>query len=203
MSVKATWYTVGHSNHTIDTFVQLLKSHNITHLCDVRTFPSSKRFPHFASDSLCATLSGVGVHYQWLKALGGKEGDIAQRIESEPQSAEAFDTLVRLALSEGTNVAMMCSEGLWTQCHRQHISTVAVSRGHKIIHIMPDGNLAEHTLATTTPGASLGALEKMISITPPVLCAPSTIANDTAASSSSSLSKDDKKPGKKARNRLQ
>ena len=33
-------YTIGHSNHSIDQFIALLKQHGIEALVDVRRFPS-------------------------------------------------------------------------------------------------------------------------------------------------------------------
>jgi len=33
-------YTIGHSNHPIERFIDLLKMHAITAICDVRSQPS-------------------------------------------------------------------------------------------------------------------------------------------------------------------
>ena len=35
-------YTIGHSNHSIDEFIALLKQHGIEVLVDIRRFPSSR-----------------------------------------------------------------------------------------------------------------------------------------------------------------
>ena len=44
---KYTVYTIGHSNHTIEYFVELLQAHNINCLIDVRSVPHSAYTPQF------------------------------------------------------------------------------------------------------------------------------------------------------------
>ena len=69
-------YTIGHSNHAIGQFIELLKQHDIEALVDVRRFPSSRRLPHFNRPELATALQEHGIEYLWLKSLGGhrKEG---------------------------------------------------------------------------------------------------------------------------------
>jgi uncharacterized protein (DUF488 family) len=45
--INMTLYTVGHSNRSLNEFLDLLKSFEITVLVDVRSFPNSKKVPHF------------------------------------------------------------------------------------------------------------------------------------------------------------
>ena len=40
-------FTIGHSNHTVETFVTLLRQHGITAIGDVRSRPHSRFLPHF------------------------------------------------------------------------------------------------------------------------------------------------------------
>ena len=48
----ATLYTIGHSTRTLDELVAALQAHSIQTLVDIRSFPMSKRLPHFNRESL-------------------------------------------------------------------------------------------------------------------------------------------------------
>ena len=75
-------FTIGHSNHAIEHFVDLLKRHQIEALADVRRFPSSRRHPHFNRPSLAEAFAEHGIEYHWLESLGG------QRCECSAHSSE-------------------------------------------------------------------------------------------------------------------
>ena len=51
-------FTIGHSTHTADHFLALLRLHNIAQLVDVRTVPKSRRHPQFNGDALDNFLRG-------------------------------------------------------------------------------------------------------------------------------------------------
>jgi len=65
-------HTIGHSTRTAEEFVALLQAHGITQLADVRTFPMSRRLPHFNREPLADTLRQHGIGYRHLPALGGR-----------------------------------------------------------------------------------------------------------------------------------
>ena len=45
-------FTIGHSVHPVEHFVELLKRHGITALCDVRSSPYSRFTPQFNRETL-------------------------------------------------------------------------------------------------------------------------------------------------------
>jgi uncharacterized protein (DUF488 family) len=47
-----TVYTIGHSTHSIETFVDLLKSHEVSAVADVRSRPYSRMNPQFNREAL-------------------------------------------------------------------------------------------------------------------------------------------------------
>ena len=160
MADLKTLYSIGHSNHPIEKFLELLTAHQIATLVDVRSYPSSRRWPHFNHDALAASLREANVEYHWLKSLGGRR--TSQRTDS-PHSAwevpafrayadyaETADfenglrTLLAPAAAQGT--AFMCSEGLWWQCHRRIISDHLTVRGCRVEHIMPNGKAVVHQM---------------------------------------------------------
>ncbi len=72
----ATIYTIGHSTRTLDGLVAALKAHCIGTLVDIRSFPMSRRMPHFNRESLEVELPKQGIAYVWMKELGGRRKKI-------------------------------------------------------------------------------------------------------------------------------
>jgi uncharacterized protein (DUF488 family) len=139
----------------------LLGGHAIALVADVRSYPSSKRWPQFNQAELSASLARAGVEYRWIKRLGGRRSSkrkdsphvawqhpafrsYADYMESDDFAA-GLEELVEAAAT--MRVAYMCSEGLWWRCHRRIISDVLTIRGWHVEHIMPDGKLKPHVLA--------------------------------------------------------
>lgn len=155
-----TLYTLGHSTHPIERFLELLAGHQIATLADVRSFPSSRRWPHFTQEPLAEALSRAGVEYRWLKRLGGRRQKsradsphTAWTLAAFRSYADYCDTadfaaglaeLIEIATASRT--AIMCSEGLWWRCHRRIVSDQMMVRGWQVEHILPNGRLAEHRL---------------------------------------------------------
>jgi uncharacterized protein (DUF488 family) len=47
-----TIFTIGHSNHPIERFLELLRQHAMEELADIRRFPGSRKHPHFNREPL-------------------------------------------------------------------------------------------------------------------------------------------------------
>jgi uncharacterized protein (DUF488 family) len=130
-------------------------------VADVRSFPSSKRWPQFNQAELSGSLERAGIEYRWIKQLGGRRS--SKRVDSEhsawqlpafrsyadyTESADFADGLGELTgAATGARTAYMCSEGLWWRCHRRIISDNLVVRDWTVEHIMPTGKLSPHVLA--------------------------------------------------------
>lgn len=153
---KEIW-TIGHSTHPPEVFLELLESFDIELLVDVRRHPGSRRFPHFNKDSLEKWLPDQQVEYVHLEDLGGRRKlmkdshntawrlayfrGYADYMETDPFKA-AVKRLEELASQKRT--AFMCSEAVWWSCHRSLISDYLKVRGWKVIHIMAAGKSMEH-----------------------------------------------------------
>ena len=74
---------------------------------------------------------------------------------ARPEFAAGLARLRELA--SGSRVAVMCAEADWTQCHRRLISDALVAGGDRVIHLGPEGSLAEHELneAAVIDGGSI------------------------------------------------
>lgn len=142
-------WTVGHSTHGADAFVALLRANAIDGLADVRTIPKSRRHPHFGRDVLDARLMEEGIEYRHFAGLGGlrkprpDSTNGAWRNESfrgyadhmlTPEFRAALDEL--LDFGQRRNVAVMCAEALWWQCHRMLVSDALIARDVEVQHIM-------------------------------------------------------------------
>jgi uncharacterized protein (DUF488 family) len=155
-------FTIGHSTHPIDAFLALLEQHRIELLADVRSFPSSRRWPQFNRAELARSLEHAGVEYRWMKALGGRRHGVAPDSPHSAWTHPAFNSYADYADgaefatalnelcadAERQLTAYMCSEGLWWRCHRRIISDHLVVRGWRVEHIMPDGKVRAHELAS-------------------------------------------------------
>ena len=134
-------WTVGHSNHSREKFLELLAQHKIDVLVDVRSRPRS-RFAQFNRDALLESVKSVGVKYLFGGlALGGMSnyGPLDDLFVSK------MDTILQMA-DMGSRVAMMCSEGKPCECHRAGKLTAWVHRERKPVkttHIMPNGDLED------------------------------------------------------------
>jgi uncharacterized protein (DUF488 family) len=70
---KLTIFTIGHSNHSLEMFIGLLKSHKIDVLLDVRSKPFSRFSPHFNKHDLEKAVKASGIKYLFLgRELGGR-----------------------------------------------------------------------------------------------------------------------------------
>jgi uncharacterized protein (DUF488 family) len=130
--------TIGHSNHPIERFVDLLKQGGVDELVDVRSKPWSRRFPQFSRDALAESLAAAGIAYLWEgEGLGGKP-------RAAPPAFEAAIDRV-LERSAERSVALMCAEKEPLDCHRVHlVSRRLAERGAAIVHLLADGTVRPH-----------------------------------------------------------
>src|SRR5271163_1319557 len=128
MPLPPTAWTVGHSNHDLETFVALVQRHQIGYLVDVRSYPYSRFAPHFNREELQTTMEASGINYVFLGlALGGRpqrddqsdaEGHaLYEKMAQEPAFTEAIDRLLRGASEH--RLALLCSCGQPRECHRR------------------------------------------------------------------------------------
>ncbi len=139
---RAEIWTVGHSSHPLQRFLELLAAAGVTAVADVRSAPYSRRFRHFNRETLRAALAEGGIAYVWLgDALGGRRGEAAG-----PAPAAVAAALDRLADGAGRyRVALMCAEAGPARCHRARlVAPLLVDRGHPVRHLLADGSLEEH-----------------------------------------------------------
>ncbi|MCF2151036.1 DUF488 domain-containing protein [Desmonostoc muscorum LEGE 12446] len=150
-----TIFTIGHSNHSIETFIALLKQHGITAVADVRSSPYSHRFPHFNQASLKTALNTANIAYVFLgNNLGARPNDRSCYVEGVARYdliavTEAFATgLNRLVKgTEEHQITLMCAEQDPIVCHRSILVCPHLQKaGLEIKHIHKNGELESHEL---------------------------------------------------------
>src|SRR5258706_2925926 len=143
-------FTVGHSNHSFERFLQLLAGAEITALADVRSRPHSRWAPQFNKQTLGAALGENDVAYVFLgKELGGRPEDPALLKNGEPDydamaRAESFRAgIERIVEGAKTHrIALMCAERDPIDCHRfLLIARHLASRDIPVAHILASGEV--------------------------------------------------------------
>jgi uncharacterized protein (DUF488 family) len=138
--------TIGHSNHPIERFVDLLKRGDVRLLVDVRSMPYSRRFPQFGRERLAKTLDEAGIDYVWEgEALGGMPGQGGgyNELAGRPAFKLALDRVIERG--RNTTLCLMCAEKEPLHCHRTVlVSRRLVERGEAIAHLLADGTTKPH-----------------------------------------------------------
>ena len=155
-------YTIGHSNHTWESFLLLLKEHGITLLVDTRSKPVSSYAPFSNIRVLPGLLEDEGIEYQFMgDSLGGKPNDQSlYDSDGKPdyrkmRSQEDFQTGIRqlIRMADTTEevhpeavgeigTVIMCSEEDPTKCHRRLLLGPALEQqGVNLLHIRATGSI--------------------------------------------------------------
>src|SRR5215472_5633325 len=143
-------YTVGHSSRNFDEMLAMLQNNEINHLVDVRSFPSSRKFPQWNQSAIIDALP-PDIEYRWIPKLGGRRHtpkgvssvngawqvkafrDYADYVSSD-EFKEGLDELLELA--EHGRPAIMCSEAVPWRCHRRLITDALIVDGAEVSHIL-------------------------------------------------------------------
>jgi uncharacterized protein (DUF488 family) len=145
-----TVFTIGHSTHSYEQFLSLLRAHGINAIADVRTTPFSRHFPHFNADLLRSELKLESVSYVFLgKELGGRPSGRTFYCDGvadyeKMAKTELFASGIQRVIEGATKfrVALMCSEHDPLDCHRCLLVGRALSNeGVKLVHVLGDGSL--------------------------------------------------------------
>lgn len=146
-------FTIGHSNHPIEAFVELLHRHDVTAVGDVRSHPYSRYVPQYSREPLKAALTRAGIAYVFLgKELGArspnpacyKQGKVQYDcLARQPQFSDGIKRVIQGM--QRHRIALMCAEKDPLECHR----TLLVARklhdaGLEIAHIHADSSLEDH-----------------------------------------------------------
>ncbi|MFJ4126532.1 DUF488 family protein [[Kitasatospora] papulosa] len=142
--------TVGHSTRDFEEILELCRNNGVTYLVDVRSFPSSRKFPHWNQEAIIAALP-ADIGYRWIQKLGGRRHtpagvpsvNNAWRVKgfrdyADYMAGDAFEEglgeLLEIARRE--RPAIMCSEAVPWRCHRRLITDALIVKGVEVVHII-------------------------------------------------------------------
>ena len=142
-------FTIGHSNHEIDFFLELLQTYSINCIVDVRSVPASSYNPQYNQKPLSAFLNLHNINYLHFGEEFGARIDDADYWDEEGtvdfknwQKSRPFQDgieRVDIGTEKGFRIALMCSEGNPLECHRfSMISGYLEENGMEVQHILKD-----------------------------------------------------------------
>lgn len=119
-------YTIGYADKPINTFVDQLKSLNVSFLVDIRSVPHSSYYKDFDSLNLPSLLREHGIKYVYM---GNEFGPRSKNpLHYKPNGQIDFELLSksdefirgveRLKKSAEYNICLMCAEKTPEVCHR-------------------------------------------------------------------------------------
>ena len=151
--------TIGHSTRTLDEFIEILKTHDLNLVVDVRTVPRSRHNPQFNKEILPDQLKRFGIKYIHLPDIGGLRHSKTNSVNlawknssfrgyaDYMQTQEFIDNLLKIvALAKENRLTLMCAEALPWRCHRNLISDALIVRNIRVEHIISKFSILKHQL---------------------------------------------------------
>jgi len=130
-------YTLGTSTRSIEEFIELLVSHGVEVVIDVRRFPSS-RFEHFHREKLAGLLSEAGIGYIYMgEKLGGYRRGGYRNFTATAEFQSGLKKLEEVACER--KAAITCAERFPWRCHRRFIALELEKQEWQVNHIIEKG----------------------------------------------------------------
>jgi len=145
-------YTVGHSTHPLEKFLDLLQKFSITCLVDVRSVAASSYNPQFNKEPLANFLKDNGIIYlHFAEEFGARhtdpdlldeEGKVNFEYVRKSWNFKNGVERIWQGLDKGYTIALMCSESEPFDCHRFSMVSIALQKdGFEVKHILKDKTL--------------------------------------------------------------
>jgi uncharacterized protein (DUF488 family) len=156
-------FTIGHSTHALEKFINLLELHGIQTVVDVRSVPASRFHPQFSKRNLSHSLARYEIQYVFLgRELGGRPSDPTcyaggvlpekgtkpwptpdyTQIVKRDWFVRGIERLLRYAVDRPT--AILCSEEDPARCHRHFLIAEYLAQHQpdiEVLHIRGNGTL--------------------------------------------------------------
>jgi uncharacterized protein (DUF488 family) len=144
-------YTIGHSNHSIETFLNLLRNSGIEVVVDIRSNPSSRVVPQFDRKPLENSLKINSFKYLYFgKELGGRPKEkgyydddghvLYSLIAKSPQFILSIERLLKGI--HDYRIVLLCGEENPSHCHRRLlVGRYLLEQGVNLEHIRGDGRV--------------------------------------------------------------
>lgn len=144
-------YTIGHSNHNVEQFIELLKKNGVDVVVDVRSTPYSQYATQFNINEIRRTLKEHGLVYIHMgeefgarredRSLYDKDGKLDFELTKKSDAFKKGVRRIEDGLEKGFHIAFMCSEKHPEDCHRCILVGKAFyDMGYTILNILEDGS---------------------------------------------------------------
>lgn len=159
--MSITIYTIGHSTRPVDKFIQILQSHRIEKVVDVRTIAASRYNPQYNEAELSESLNRKHIGYFHFKSLGGLRHPLKESVNTGWRNAsfrgyadfmqtiefqEGIERLINLARDK--RIVIMCAEALPWRCHRSLIGDALLIRNITVMDIFSEKVSKPHVLTS-------------------------------------------------------
>jgi uncharacterized protein (DUF488 family) len=151
-----TIYTIGHSTHPADYFLELLTTHSINCVVDVRSVPASRFNPQFNKNRLSEFLGKNNITYlpfaiefgarRTEPGLLDDEGRVDfGKVRASEDFKKGIDR-IRQGVEKDFIIALMCAESDPLECHRfLMISSALEDAGFEVQHILKDKSVISNS----------------------------------------------------------
>lgn len=150
--MQSALFTIGHSNHKTEFFLQLLDNNAIQVVVDVRSAPYSRYVPVYNKSELERTIKRHGLRYIFMGDLiGGKPTDPQfldskgkvryDKLAETTKFKKGIDRLLK-GLADGWRIVLMCAEEDPGKCHRQQLIAKELETiwNIPVMHLRADGS---------------------------------------------------------------
>lgn len=145
-------YTIGHSTHNLEYFLELLNEYNINCIVDVRSNPASSYNPQYNQEPFKNFLKKNNIVYlHFAEEFGARQND-PELLDDEGildfelvRKSWLFNKgLERVwqGIEKEYSIAIMCSESNPLDCHRFSMISIGLKNdGFDVQHILKDKNI--------------------------------------------------------------
>jgi len=150
-------FTIGHSTHTINKFISMLKQYSVNTIVDVRSVPYSRFNSQYNKEELKAKLKANGICYVFMgQELGARyeeesllfeDGAVDfKKVQDTENFLKGIDRLKK-GIQKGYSISLMCSEKNPIECHRFGLVSEYLSKNDfEIAHITPTEVISQKEL---------------------------------------------------------
>lgn len=148
-------YTIGHSQHDIEYFIDMLQKYNINYVLDVRSTPYSQFAENYNRENIRAILKKVGIEYSFMgnyfgarpedRTLYSKDGYLDfDKTRNSEKFLNGVSSVIK-GIHAGNNITLMCTEKDPIECHRAiMVARTFYERSIEVQHILADSSLQSH-----------------------------------------------------------
>lgn len=148
-------YTIGHSQHDVEYFIDMLRKYSINYVLDVRSTPYSQFAENYNRENIKAALKKARIEYFFMgnyfgarpedRTLYSKDGYLDfEKARKSAKFQNGVDNVIK-GIRAGNNISLMCTEKDPLECHRAiMVARTFFDKGVDVQHILADSSLQSH-----------------------------------------------------------